>query len=169
MRPEATAQNPDARFSVRDSPIHGRGLFAQANIPAGRRILEYVGERITKSESLKRCEANNACIFALDDCFDLDGNVEWNPARFINHSCAPNCETELMHGRICVLSTRRIRTGEEITFNYSYDLADYREHPCRCGSPDCAGYIVAEEFFPLLRRRQEAVLARVADRPASCG
>jgi SET domain-containing protein len=169
MKPEVATQSSDPRLVVRDSPIHGRGIFARVDIPAGMRLLEYVGERISKSESLRRCEANNAYIFALDDRFDLDGNVEWNLARFINHSCSPNCETELIHGRICVLSILPIRAGEEITFNYSYDLVDHHEHACRCGSPDCAGYIVAAEFFPVLRRRQQAAPAPVAHSPESSG
>ena len=57
-------------------------------------VLEYVGEKISKSESLRRCEENNEYIFTLNEQEDLDGNVEWNPARFINHSCVPNCDAE---------------------------------------------------------------------------
>ena len=120
--------------------------------------MEYVGERISKTESLRRCEQNNEYIFALNEEQDLDGNVAWNPARFLNHSCAPNCEAELEDGRIWIVATRDLRAGEEITFNYGYDLVDYREYPCRCGSPHCVGYIVAEEFF-------EHVLSRQATRP----
>src|ERR1051325_6927530 len=80
------------------SPIHGTGGFARSDIAAGARVLEYVGEKITKAESLRRCEAHNEYLFALDDEFDLDGNVSWNPARFLNHSCEPNCEAELDDG-----------------------------------------------------------------------
>ena len=129
------------------SPIHGLGGFAATAIGRGTRVVEYVGQRISKSESLRRCEGNNEFIFALNDEQDLDGDVAWNPARFLNHSCAPNCEAELQDGRIWMIATRDIPTGEEITFNYGYDLVDYREYPCRCGVPGCVGYIVAEEFF----------------------
>jgi hypothetical protein len=104
-------------------------------------------ESDTKAESLRRCESNNEYIFSLDETYDLDGNVPWNPARFLNHSCEPNCEAEPDGGCIWIVARRDIRTGEEITFNYGYDLDDYREHPCRCGAADCAGYIVAAEFF----------------------
>ena len=114
-------------------------------------MIEYVGERITKAESLKRCEADNEYIFTLDDEHDLDGNVPWNPARFINHSCAPNCEAELDEGRVWIVALRDIKAGEELTFNYNYDLVDYRQHPCRCGTPVCVGYMVAEEFFEHVR------------------
>jgi SET domain-containing protein len=137
------------------SPIHDRGLFARWEIPAGTAIVEYVGEKITKHESLARCEEGNHCIFALDADFDLDGNVPWNPARLINHHCTPNCEATLVEGRIWIMAKRDIQPREEITFNYGYDLDHYREHPCHCGDARCIGFIVAKEFFPLLRRRAQ--------------
>jgi len=137
----------------KDSPIHGRGGFARTAIGAGTRIIEYVGERISKNESLRRCEQNNSCIFSLNDQEDLDGDVEWNPARLINHSCTANCEAELEEARIWIVARRDIEPGEEVTFNYGYDLVDYREHPCRCGSAGCVGYMVAEAFFEHVLRR----------------
>jgi len=142
----------------RASPIHGLGGFAKTAIGKGTRVVEYVGERISKSESLRKCEGNNEFIFSLNDEQDLDGNVAWNPARLLNHSCAPNCDAELQDGHIWMVATRDIQAGEEITFNYGYDLVDYREYPCRCGAPGCVGYIVAEEYF-------EHVLSREASRP----
>ena len=145
---QACSPAPDTELLVfKSSSIHGTGVFARQAIPAGGRILEYVGERISKRESLRRCEANNECIFALNAEQDLDGNVPWNPARFINHSCAPNCEARMQDGRIWIIAHRDIQPGEEITFNYAYDLEDYKNYPCRCGAPNCVGYIVAEEFF----------------------
>jgi uncharacterized protein len=129
------------------SPIHGLGGFARTAIGKGARVVEYVGQRISKSESLRRCEGNNEFSFSLNDEQDLDGNVDWNLARYLNHSCAPNCEAELQDDRIWIVATRDIPAGEEVTFNYGYDLVDYRDYPCRCGSPDCVEYIVAEEFF----------------------
>lgn len=137
----------------RGSPIHGIGGFAKRELPQGLRLIEYVGEKISKAESLRRCQANNEYIFALDEHVDLDGNVPWNPARFLNHSCAPNCEAELDQGRIWIVAHRAICAGEELTFNYGYDLVDYREHPCCCGARECVGYIVAEEFFGQVRNR----------------
>ena len=143
-----------ALVCLRQSAIHGVGGFAKAGIAAGTRVIEYIGEKITKAESLRRCESNNEYIFSLDGAHDLDGNVTWNPARFLNHSCDPNCEAEPDGGRVWIVARRGIRAGEEITFNYGYDLEDYREHPCRCGAADCAGYIVAEEFFGHVRKQQ---------------
>jgi SET domain-containing protein len=137
------------------SPIDGQGLFACLEISAGMAIVEYAGEKISKAESLARCQQGNHCIFALDADFDLDGNVPWNPARLINHHCTPNCEATLVEGRIWIMAKRDIQPREEITFNYGYDLNHYREHPCHCRDAACLGFIVAEEFFPLLRRRAQ--------------
>lgn len=141
----------------RRSPIHGLGGFARRDIAKGTQVIEYVGERIDRKESLRRCELNNPFIFRLNDEEDLDGNVDWNPARFINHSCSPNCDAELDSGRIWIVATRDLKAGEEITFNYGYDLEDYKSYPCACGSRECVGYIVAEEFFDHVRRQKQAV------------
>ena len=135
-----------ALVCFRQSAIHGIGGFAKADIVAGTRVIEYIGETITKAESLRRCESNNEYIFSLDDMYDLDGNVPWNSARFLNHSCDPNCEAKPDDGCIWIVARRDIRAGEEITFNYGYDLEDYQEHPCRCGAARCIGYMVAPEF-----------------------
>jgi SET domain-containing protein len=136
------------------SRIHGTGGFASSAISKGARIIEYVGRRISKQESLRHCEEGNEYIFGLNDEHDLDGNVPWNPARLINHCCAANCDAEVEADRIWIVANRDIAAGEEITFNYNFDLEDYKAHPCRCGSPHCVGYIVAEEFFELLRKQQ---------------
>jgi uncharacterized protein len=142
------------------SRVHGTGGFAKTGIPAGTRLIEYVGERIDKQESSRRCEADNEFIFTLDENWDLDGSVEWNLARFINHSCAPNCDAESEDDdRIWIVANRDIQAGEELTFNYGYDLEDYKEHPCCCGAAECVGYIVAEEYFEQVRRQREAAHA----------
>ncbi len=132
---------------IAPSPIHGQGGFATSFLAKGTRVIEYAGARITKQESMRRCQAQNWFIFGLDDEFDLDGNVEWNLARFLNHSCAPNCEAVCEEGRIWIMALRDIEPEEEITFNYGYDLADYQEHPCHCGAAECVGYMVAEDYF----------------------
>jgi len=134
-------------IEFRSSPIHGTGGFATGSIAAGSRVIEYQGERIGKQQSLERCIRGNHCIFYLDETWNLDGNVDWNPARLLNHSCAPNGEAERIDGRIWIVARRTISAGEEITFNYNYDLENYREHPCRCGSSGCVGFIVAQELF----------------------
>lgn len=145
----AAPSNPLIQFA--NSSIHGTGGYACVHIPAGVRIIEYLGRRVTKAESLRQCELENPYIFTLNDEFDLDGNVDWNPARLLNHSCSPNAEAEFSDERIWIIALRDIPAGEEVTFNYNYDLEDYRDHPCQCGATNCVGYIVAEEFFNHLR------------------
>jgi SET domain-containing protein len=147
------SQCESSLLTFHSSLIHGTGGFARTSISKGSRVIEYVGERIDKRESLRRCEQNNVYIFSLGPEIDLDGDVTWNPARFLNHSCAPNCDAALQEGRLWIVANRDIPQGEEITFNYGFDLESYRDYPCQCGSPSCVGYIVAEEFFDHVRRR----------------
>lgn len=148
-------QQDQPLVEFRPSTVHGMGGFASAPISAGAAVIEYLGDRINKQESINRCAQGNACIFYLDDSYDLDGAVERNSARFLNHSCSPNCEAQLRSGRIWIVALQDIRAGEEITFNYNYDLEHYREHPCRCGSPNCIGFIVAEELFDHVRAQEQ--------------
>jgi hypothetical protein len=150
---DETETEPAAWVEARPSGIHGLGLYAVRSIPAETLVIEYVGERITKRESLRRCESGNPFIFSIDKEYDLDGSVEGNLARFINHSCAPNCEAQDHDGRIWIVALRQIETGEELTYNYNYDLEDYPDNPCRCGAPDCLGYMVAGELFEVVRQR----------------
>ncbi len=141
---------------VRKSSIHNRGVFASCDIPKGTRVIEYVGEKISKkvaqdrvTSTIDNADENNGAvyIFELNKRQDIDGNVPYNTARYINHSCDPNCEAEIIRGRIWIIALRDIRTGEEISYNYGYDLDDFEDHPCRCGSENCLGYIVAEEHW----------------------
>lgn len=142
-------------WETKPSGIHGTGVFARADIPSETRVIEYIGERISKQESLRRRKKGNFFVFIVTEEFDIDGDVNWNPARFINHSCAPNCEARQEDGRIWIVALRDIQAGEELTFNYGYDLQDYEEHPCACGAPGCIGYMVAQEHFEDVRRKEQ--------------
>jgi uncharacterized protein len=144
-------------LEVRTSGIEGRGGFATRLIRGGERIIEYIGERITKAQSAQRCSDGNNYIFCISEEFDLDGSIEANVAGLINHSCAPNAEAVLEDERIWIIALRDIQPGEEITFNYGYDLDDYREHPCRCGAPTCMGYILAEEYWDVVTSPDKAL------------
>ena len=130
----------------RNSPIHGTGAFARVPVRVGTMVIEYTGEKISKEESRRRCAGDNRYIFFINEEFDLDGSADSNPARFINHSCNPNCDAEMIDGRIWVVARRDIATGEEVSFNYGYDQDDYKDHPCHCGASNCQGFIVAEQF-----------------------
>ncbi|MCC7376699.1 MAG: SET domain-containing protein-lysine N-methyltransferase [Verrucomicrobiales bacterium] len=137
------------------SGIHGRGGFARCLIPAGTSIIEYVGDRVDKAESSRRCEDGNPFIFTINTEWDIDGNVDWNPARFLNHSCAPNCEAQQEEDRIWIVALRDIEPGEELTFNYGYDISEWRDYPCGCGATSCLGFIVAAEHHVQVRQQLE--------------
>jgi SET domain-containing protein len=140
-------------IEIRRSRIHGRGLFARRDIAAGSRLIQYVGRRIPKDHSDELCLKQNTYIFSLNEQEDVDGKVSWNPARLINYSCEPNCDAELDdRDRIWMVSRRAISRGEELTYNYGYDLRDFMNYPCNCGAATCLGYMVAEELFPTVRR-----------------
>lgn len=152
--PEAlSAHGAEIPFEVRASGIEGRGAFASRPIVSGEVVVEYVGERLRKADSQIRQDAGNPFIFIVDDDTDIDGDVPYNPARFLNHSCDPNCDAYLDEGRIWITARRDIAVGEELTFNYGYDFSEYQDYPCRCGTANCVGFIVAEEHFPEVRRR----------------
>ena len=145
------------------SGIHNTGVFASKFIPRGTRIIEYVGERISKEESERRAdvvlnhskkfkEFGSVYIFELNKKFDIDGNVPYNTARFINHSCSPNCESEIIEGGVWIIALRDILEGEELTYNYGYDIDNFDEHPCFCGSPNCVGYIAVDDKWGKLKK-----------------
>jgi uncharacterized protein len=140
----------------KSSAIHGMGGFARRDIRRGKRIVEYVGIKLSKTKAQTELDKQNVYIFTLNDAHDIDGSVEWNPARFLNHSCKPNCEVEIVRGRIWIYALRDIKAGEELTYNYSYDFEDYENRPCNCGTPNCVGYMVAEQFFDTVRLCQSS-------------
>lgn len=148
---------------IRGSEIHGRGVYATKDICKETEVIEYVGEPINKEVSEGRAwdqyaraeEHGDAAvyIFTLDEQWDIDGNVPWNTARLINHSCEPNCEAWVIGNRIYIYSLKDIKAGDELTFDYGFDIECYEDHPCCCGKDSCIGYIVTQEQWPELRRR----------------
>jgi len=141
---------------VRRSRVHGTGVFAARNIPAGTRVLEYEGRRISPKEADRRHPVNpddpyHTFFFALSSGRVIDGGDQGNDARWINHSCEPNCEAqEGRHGkRVYIVTLRDVRRGEEL--NYDYGLViDGRitkklkaAYQCLCGSPECRGTMLA--------------------------
>ncbi|QTN31322.1 SET domain-containing protein-lysine N-methyltransferase [Akkermansiaceae bacterium] len=145
---------------VRGSTIHGRGVYATRAIAPEEKIIEYVGEIISKEESAKRGTAQHkraiasgdaaVYIFTLTKKYDIDGNVPWNNARLINHSCDPNCEAWSKGKRIFIHALRDIAEGEELTFDYGFDVDCYEDHPCLCGKDGCVGYIVSRSQWEIL-------------------
>ena len=159
--PTADLTPHEARFAVLDSPVHGLGAFAMRPLATGERIVEYTGQRITKAESQVRCAAGNHFIFSLDDEWDLDGDQPDNPARFVNHSCEPNCELFYWEAdpgtteeeRLWLQTIRPIQAGEELLIDYSWP-AD-AAIPCRCGTATCRGWIVDPAERHLIEERKD--------------
>lgn len=156
-------QTVNAFCAIRPSGIHGQGLFACRRIRKGTRILEYRGIYLDKETSNARgleqfdisqqTGGGSVYIFELNDCWDIDGNVSWNPLRFANHSCAPNCEVVNEDDRLWLFALQDIAPTKELLFNYGYDIEHFLDHPCRCGSSRCVGYIVREDQWDKLRKR----------------
>lgn len=138
---------------ARGSRIHRRGVFATSPIKKGTYVIEYTGEKISKSESERRSQAHGVYLFDLNTRVDIDGAVGGNGAHLINHSCAPNADATLDDNRIMIEANRRIRHGEEISYDYGFDTEDYEDHPCRCGAKTCFGYIVDEKHRKRLGKR----------------
>jgi hypothetical protein len=143
-------------FEIRESPIHGTGAFATRRIVAGTRLIEYSGERLTPAAADSRYpevlgERHHTYLFAIDDDIVIDAAVNGNDARFINHSCAPNCDAVIDEGRIWIETIRDIQPGEELAYDYAYALeerhtpAAKRRYPCACGAPTCRGTILAKK------------------------
>jgi SET domain-containing protein len=143
-------------FEIRGSPIQGRGAFATQPIAGGTRLVEYTGERLAPAAADARYpdvpgERHHTYLFAIDDEIVIDAAVGGNDARWINHSCDPNCDAVVDGGRIFIEAIRDIRVGEELTYDYAYELeerhtpAAKRRFPCHCGAARCRGTILAKK------------------------
>ena len=126
----------------------GHGLYAIKDIKEGTRILDYVGNIITKKQTEDSEKFNNKkpiYLFNLNSRYDLDGDVDWNTGRLINHSCTNNCDYEGKGLKLWVIAINDIKKGEEFTCDYGFGYdSDYKQFPCKCGSKNCVVYIVRE-------------------------
>ena len=120
------------------SKLHGWGVFLLEDINKNKRSVTYDGEKITAKESADRedryLRRGEIRCFRLNRRWVIDANVGGNVARFINHSCVPNCYSNVIDGRIWIIAGRRVTKGEELTYNYFTD--GDKEIPCRC-RPGC--------------------------------
>lgn len=139
---------------MRRSGVHGRGVFATQSLAAGVRLIEYKGERISWKEALRRHphdpdHPNHTFYFALDGGAVIDGKIGGNQARWINHSCVPNCEADETDGRVFIMTIRDIEMGEELFYDYGLVIDERhtkklkREYACYCGHPGCRGTMLA--------------------------
>lgn len=144
----------DQPFEIRRSKIQGRGAFATDNIRKGKRLIEYLGEPITHQEADKRYDDDDAAgrhhtfLFILDDDTVLDARKTRCDAKYLNHSCDPNCETVIEDGHIWIDAIKPIKVGEELVYDYQfefddeYEPEDIRYYACRCGTAKCRGTII---------------------------
>jgi len=121
----------------RRSKIHGWGVYATKTIPKNTRVIDYAGEKISNQESLKRerryIKAGHIWCFKLTNRTVIDAGVGGNIARFINHSCRPNCYVHIVDSTIWIRAARRIRAGEELTYHYNTDGEGLIKCRCRRG------------------------------------
>jgi SET domain-containing protein len=142
------------RIVVRSSAIHGKGVFATRRIPKGTRIIEYKGRLVTEDAADEKYgddEGTHTFLLLLDDCMVIDANHEGNSARWINHSCDPNCETCEEDGRVFIDAIKDIKRGEELAYDYQlivdepYTAKVKRLYACGCGRPKCRGTILGKK------------------------
>jgi SET domain-containing protein len=141
---------------ARNSQIHGRGVYAIMPIKKGARVIEYLGERISHAEADARYEKKgdddgHTFLFIASNRTVIDAGTDGNDARFINHSCNPNCETVIENSRVFIDAIRNIKVGEELGYDYQLtwestdDPAELALYACRCGAKKCRGTMLDKE------------------------
>jgi uncharacterized protein len=174
VAPDPTKLNP--WFVVRNSKVHGKGCFARKFIPKGTRVAEYTGDRISWKEADRRYEGsdvndNHTFLFIIDRKTVIDGGVGGNAARFINHSCAENCESTIEKSRVFIEAIKDIQKGEEL--GYDYQIGRDKNDPpnvdeiyaCRCGAPNCRGTMLWPAKRPKKRKSAKKAAKKAAKRP----
>jgi len=129
------------KIKIAPSKIHRWGVYTTEDIPARRKVVEYIGERINRRETKRRADSSEMIyLFTLDPYWTIDGSVNGSGAQYINHCCEPNLVARIIKGHIIYMSLRAIKKGEELTVDYHFDKKVERV-PCGCGAPTCRGTI----------------------------
>lgn len=170
---------PGRRIQTRRSGVHGKGVFAVQDIAKGETLIEYKGEVISWKEALRRHphdpeQPNHTFYFHVDDKRVIDGKVDGNAAKWINHACDPNCEADEIEGRIFIKALRDIPAGEELNYDYGliidlpYTPELLAEFPCWCGSEACRGTLLTpkDEDEKKSRKAKKKAKAEKAERKA---
>ncbi len=154
MSTSPNSKKSSNRIQTRRSGVHGKGVFALMDIPKGEVIIEYKGDVITWQEAQDRhphnpLEPNHTFYFHINEDHVIDGGVNGNSARWINHSCNPNCEADEIGEHVFIKSIKNIKAGEELNYDYGL-IIDERytpklkaEYPCWCGAKKCRGTLLA--------------------------
>jgi SET domain-containing protein len=153
---EKQSSSSKRRIQVRQSGVHGKGVYAIRSIKKGALVIEYKGEMVTWKQALKRHPHNpedpdHTFFFHIDDKHVIDAAYGGNAARWINHSCKPNCESDIdeKHHRVYIKALRRIEPGEELFYDYGlvvdgpYTKKLRKQFACRCGAKRCRGTMLA--------------------------
>jgi SET domain-containing protein len=165
-------------IEVRNSPIHGKGVFAAKRIPKGTRVIEYLGDRISHKAADERYKDhdendNHTFLFIVDKRTVIDAGVDGNDARFINHSCDGNCESVIEQRRVFIDATREIAKGEEL--GYDYEIGREKDDPdnvdeifaCRCGTAKCRGTMLYPAEKPVKKpAKKKAAKKKSARKPS---
>jgi uncharacterized protein len=175
-KPSKTEDHP--LYKVTRSKVHGYGAFATRDVKKGEVLDEYLGDRITHEQADKRYEDhdendNHTFLFIVDKKTVIDAGIGGNDARFINHKCDPNCESEIKKGRVFIIATKAIKKGEEL--GYDYQIGREKDDPenvdeiyaCRCGSPKCRGTMLWPAKRPSPKKRRKKKVARKSAKNAS--
>ncbi len=156
------------------SKIHGTGIVASTNIKKNTQIIQYIGDKITKTEGdrrsaerikkyLNKKNEGSVYIFELNKKYDIDGSPLYNTARYINHSCNPNCEVDIIDNEIWISSIKSIKKGEELSYDYGYlfDKDDFSDHVCKCKSKNCIGYIISQDDWPKYKKYKKKLNKKI--------
>jgi len=178
------------KIVARRSAIHGNGVFAVAPIAKGERVVEYKGRRRTHEEVDKDVagdpDSGHTFLFTLNDEYVIDANYEGGTARWINHSCSPNCEAVLEEAdgddrtkdRVFIEAIRDIKPGQELSYNYGITLEEKHTAElkkiweCRCGSRNCTGTLLQPKTpkkKPASKAKKAAGSKKAAGKKAATG
>ena len=152
MPKKTKTRKPAGRIEVRESGVHGRGVYATKPIPKGARIIEYTGKRILWENVPDDLADPHTSLFGLDNGIEvIDPTTGGNEARWINHSCDPNCEAIEENGRIFIYALHNLRPSEELFYDYALQVDEpvtrevAEESRCFCGTSRCRGTMLEQK------------------------
>lgn len=174
----APTSTPTLSFEIRKSPVAGMGAFALRPIRKGTRLIEYVGERISQAKADARydddaMEHHHTFLFTVDSRTVIDASFGGNEARFINHSCEPNCEARLEDKRVFIEAIADIASGAELFYDYGLERNEpfqesWKElYGCKCGAATCRGTMIHEREEPVKKKAAKKPVAKAAKKPVA--
>jgi uncharacterized protein len=176
--PTAALTPGGRRIQTRRSGVHGKGVYAVVDLAEGETLIEYLGEVIGWDEALRRhphdpSDPNHTFYFHIDEAHVIDAKFGGNSSRWINHSCAPNCESEVDEGRVFIRALRNIAAGEELFYDYGLVIDEphtpelLAQYPCWCGAKSCRGTLLAAQKKASRKKAAAKGKARVNNKNAA--